>query len=217
MIEGQQSGHGLVSDTPATDSGAAVTPKPAKVVETHIIKDPAAALDAAAKLDPAKATAKVRKPRKPRPPSPAKRMAKRNVAAAAASVARMAAGKAAKAVRARSAASDGECKAAYEAATLHAVASFAELPEKAPLELRLADGTTFIDGAIAVEREALTAEGDRVTYGAAVEIGPEGPPLRITEAWLIAGNGDAVRCEVGSGLVGGGGHHARIPPGHLLF
>lgn len=209
MDDTAQTTHGLVSEVPA--------PKVAKAAETHLIKDPAAALDAAAKLDPAKAIPKVRKPRKPRAPSTAKRAVKRDAAAVAASVARMAAGRAAKAAQKQAGADNAEQRAAYEAAQLHLVDGYALLPDKAELTLRLADGSAFLDGAVSVPRETLRPQGDRVIYAAAIDVGPDGPPVRVTEAYLIASSGDCVRCEVGSGLSAGAGHHAQIPAGHLLF
>jgi hypothetical protein len=75
----------------------------------------------------------------------------------------------------------------------------------------------FIDGAVAVDREALKARGlDRVTYARPIDIGPDGDPVRVDEAWLVAASGEAVRCAIGP-LSGGAGTHAQIPAGHLLF
>jgi hypothetical protein len=91
------------------------------------------------------------------------------------------------------------------------------LPEHADLYLRLADGHAFLDGLVTVPRDHLTIEGGRAIYARAIDIGPDGPPVRATEAFLIASTGDCVRCEIGSSLSGGGGHHAQIPAGHLPF
>jgi hypothetical protein len=67
-------------------------------------------------------------------------------------------------------------------------------------------------------REELVPGGqDRVTFSGKSNSVPKAPPARVTEAWLIAANGEAVCCDLGMGLPSGGGHHAEIPAGHLLF
>jgi hypothetical protein len=56
-----------------------------------------------------------------------------------------------------------------------------------------------------------------VTYAADVDFNADGAPALVTEAWLIASNGEAVCCDLGVGLTVGGGHHAKVPASHLLF
>jgi hypothetical protein len=108
--------------------------------------------------------------------------------------------------------------AAYEATKEHEVGSFAMMPEEGALHLRLATGTTFIDGVIDVSREDLVPanQSNFVTYAKAVNIGPDCGHVTVTEAWLVAESGEAVKCALGP-LSGGNGHHAQIPAGHLLF
>lgn len=117
-----------------------------------------------------------------------------------------------------------DAAADYERAKLAQVDCFAQLPENAALQLRFSDGTTFIDGAIDVERGDFEGSGfvnhetERATYQKPVEFEIHGASASITEAWLIAATGDAVRSEIGTTpLPIGGGHQALIPPGYLLF
>jgi hypothetical protein len=94
--------------------------------------------------------------------------------------------------------------------------SFAKLPEGASLDLRLADGSAFIAGAIEGVCQDVAPAAQGFTYGKDIDIGPEGDLVRVSEVWLIATSGEAVRCAVGP-LSGGGGYHAKIPAGHLKF
>lgn len=108
-----------------------------------------------------------------------------------------------------------EGRAAYAAAVAHEAAGGARL--KGALTLRLASAKEFIDGQIEVAAEDLKAEGKRVLYMKAIDIGPDGPVVHVDEAWLIDEHGDAACCELCGGLSGGGGAHAQIPAGHLAF
>jgi hypothetical protein len=112
----------------------------------------------------------------------------------------------------------------YERAKLAEVDGFSMLPENAALQLRFADGTTFVEGTFEVGRDDFKpsgfvgAETERATYEKPVEFELHAPPAQVTEAWLIAATGDAVRCAVGTvPLPVGGGHQAKIPAGYLLF
>jgi hypothetical protein len=209
-------------DTLVTDTATSAPPPPAVATEqTHDFKNPAAKIDPAAALDPAKAELKVKPPRK-RARKPTKRAAaKRDAAATAASVATMARGRARKAAASDRAASDTEARAAYEAAIEHRRSRYGDLPEGASLHLRFANGDEFVTEAVPVEADALTIDGEgktsRALYQRPSDFVPEAPPATITEAWLIADSGEAVCCEVGIGLVTGGGKHALVPAGHLLF
>jgi hypothetical protein len=185
-------------DQLVTEASTAASP-PAKPAEEKII-DPAAALDEAAKLDPAKvATNPARPARRKRAPK-----RRREAAKSAASAARKGKAGATKsavaATQKRAAADDAEARAAYAAAKLHQVDKFAALPEKAELQLRFANGSEFVTDAAEVSRANLNdAGGGRVTYGVLADFTPEAAPALVSEAWLIADNGDAVRCEVGIG------------------
>jgi hypothetical protein len=129
----------------------------------------------------------------------------------------MAEGKARKAERASCSAAADEGRAAYEAATLHQVANFAALPEGEALHLRFANGQEFVTDGVDVERDHLSVFGGRATYRQACDFPPEGAPIFVKEAVLVAETGEAVFCEVGIGIAAGGGKHALIPAGHLLF
>lgn len=184
---------------------------------THVIVDPAAEIDPAAKLDPAKAKPKAARVRKPRPRKPTKKaVAAKAKAGTAASVAAMHGGKAKKAATAHATAADDELRAAYAAAEAHEVGSFADLPERDELLLRLADVGHFVAGAIEAARADFGPGGQGVTFTKPVDIGPDCDPVRVVEAWVVASSGPAVRCPVGP-LSGGNGQHAQIPAGHLKF
>jgi hypothetical protein len=196
---------------PTARTGEAETPA------TQSNPDPAHALDPLKDGQPVSAPRERAKAPKIRKAAAAKRQRVLSDAEKASLVAKLAAGKARKAAGNDASASRDEGIAAYEAAVAHRVASFDKMPAKGPLWLRLGDGAEFLDGLIDVDRGALKSEGQgRVTYAKPVEIAPEGAPVMIREAWLIAATGDAVRCEVGP-ITGGGGHQAQIPAGHLLF
>lgn len=106
--------------------------------------------------------------------------------------------------------------AARDAALAHQVESFADLPEDAALMLRLSDGKAFLDGTISVAPGEIVPAANGRTYTKDVEIGPDCPPVLVSEVWLVSLTGEAVCCEVGP-LPGGNGHHAKIPAGHLKF
>jgi hypothetical protein len=59
----------------------------------------------------------------------------------------------------------------------------------------------------------------RVTYAKPVDFEPEGEPARVTEAWLIAPSGEAMRSCVGRRRAQRRRRAGwrRIPAGHLLF
>jgi hypothetical protein len=215
-----------MSDEPSienlvTETTPAASPPDVATAKTHDIKDPAATIDPAAALDPAKAQPKAKKVRKRQRKTTKKATAAKDGAATAAKVKSMQDGKARKARAAASAASDDEGRAAYEAAKLHRVDRYGGLPEGARFALRFANGDEFVTEAVPVEADALTIDGEgetsRALYQRPSDFVPEAPPATITEAWLIADSGEAVCCEVGIGLVTGGGKHALVPAGHLLF
>lgn len=112
-----------------------------------------------------------------------------------------------------------DAKGDYERALMNVVATFAAFPKSGPHSLRFADGETFLDGEQIVAAADLRDDANGgVTYGKPIDFAPESPVGRITEAWLIAGSGEAMKCDLGSvGLDVGGGRAARIPAGHLLF
>jgi hypothetical protein len=111
----------------------------------------------------------------------------------------------------------------YGRAQLSRVAFFGNLPSEGELTLRLAAGDTFLPDSetIAVPRDAMiddAAGPDRRAYDRKIDFDGSGPLVRLTEAWLIASNGDAVCCDLGGvGLTVGGGHQGQIPAKHLLF
>lgn len=175
----------------------------------------------AAHIDPAKANQRVsapnvQKPKKRRRKPAAARRAASNKAAAAHDSKAAAAKAKAKAALDQSDAARAEGQAAYAAAVAHEVDSFANLPDDAALMLRLADGDAFIDGTISVAPGDIVPAGFGSSYAKDVDVSPDGPPVTVSEAWLVSLAGEAVRCAVGP-LSGGGGHHARIPAGHLNF
>jgi hypothetical protein len=112
-----------------------------------------------------------------------------------------------------------DAKADYERAKLNAVGTFAEMPHPGPYQLRFASAAaTFLDGSTEVASHDLKDDANgRVTYEQATDFEPDGPASRVTEAWLIAPSGEAMRCDIGAGLDVGAGRLARIPAGHLLF
>lgn len=178
--------------------------------------------DPAAKLDPAKQptqpAAKTARVRKARPKANAKkRVAARDKAATAKHHKSLAQAVAAETGAQADAFSSEEARAAYAAATAHQVPHYADLPEGAAKHLRFANGSEFVTEGVDVPRDHLSVDGGRATYARAADFSPEGAPIKVSEAWLIAESGEAVRCEVGSGLAAGGGHHALIPSGFLIF
>jgi hypothetical protein len=201
--------------TEQTSADSLVTEPP--LSSTHTVIDPAAEIDPAAKLDPAKARPKPKRQRARKKAPSKKAAAKRASAASAGSLKRAHQGKAKKAAAAVLAADADEARAAYEAAKLHIVANYAGLPAEAPLHLRFANGQEFTGEGTEVSREDLRVDGARAVYERLTDFAPEAPPAKVTEAWLIAESGEAVRCEIGVGFACGGGHHAVIPAGHLIF
>lgn len=121
----------------------------------------------------------------------------------------------AEAQRARAAAADAALD--YDRAKAGRVDGFKALPAEGPLALRFADGESFIDGARSVERGEVKVDGFGATYLRAVDFPADGEPHRITEAWLIAAGGSAVRCEIAGGMQVGAGQHGLLPSGFLLF
>jgi hypothetical protein len=106
----------------------------------------------------------------------------------------------------------------YGRAHASRVASFKAMPQDGPYGLRFADGETFFDGVIMVDRTDIKDRELGATYEKPVEFPPEGELAVITEAWLIDRGGDAVRCVLGPpALPTGAGHAALIPAGNLLF
>jgi hypothetical protein len=210
-----------MSDETASAAGLVTEPAPAREkpleLETKVI-EPAAVHDPAAHLNPAKVKQPAPKRKRAKRPPAAKRAATRQSAAKAGDARSEAASAAAIASQEHRRAVSDELRAAYEAATVNRVESFADLPEDGALQLRLANGSEFVEGALAVARNDLpvASQASRRTYARAVDIGPDCGPVRVTEAWLVADSGEAVKCEVGL-LSGGNGHHAQIPAGHLLF
>lgn len=126
---------------------------------------------------------------------------------------------AAKVVATPTTATGDDGKAAYAAAKLHQVGTFEELPENVDgYHMRFAAHGEFVHGAIAVHPGEVSSAGHgRATYDTEVDFSVEGIGATVTEAWLIAGSGEAVMCDLGVGLRVGGGHHAKIPAKHLLF
>jgi hypothetical protein len=183
---------------------------PAPSSPPHV--DPAVALDPTKSAPPPAKAAKVKRP------AAKKRRAATEVAKAARSVVRKARNAVTKAALSNSTASSAECRAAYDAAKVNQVASFAEVPDAEEFQLRFAADGSLLEGVITVEREHLTPHGGgRVTYGGVVNFNGAEAPARVTEAWLIAPGGEAVCCDLGLGLAVGGGHQAQIPANHLLF
>lgn len=180
--------------------------------------------DPAHALDPAKAGQPVSsphanhgaKPKKAKKPTKAKRAAAAAAAAKSKDVKAEASTAAAIASQEHARAHADELRAAYGAAKVHEVDSFDELPEDGELELRLANGSEFVDGAIAVDRADIVPAGFGFTWNRDLDIGPDCAPITITEVWLIAASGEALKCDVGT-LAAGDGKHARIPAWHLQF
>jgi hypothetical protein len=212
MSEQTPSAAGLVTEPATTTTKAVKTPPftDADPDPAHVL-DPAKAGGSVSSPHKAVKRKRVRKPPAKKPakaaapeipsPAPAPPSAEEIEAAATAAAEREAA-----------------AVAAYEATKEHEVGSFAVMPEEGALHLRLATGTTFIDGVIDVSREDLVPanQSNFVTYAKAVNIGPDCGHVTVTEAWLVAESGEAVKCALGP-LSGGNGHHAQIPAGHLLF
>jgi hypothetical protein len=208
-----------IDDLVTSTSPPTGTPAPPEVAtdKTHDVNDPAAKIDPAAALDPAKATPKAKRRRKRSPRPTKKATATREAAATARSVSQMAEGRRRKANAASASASAEEASAAYAAAKANRVASFDELPKGAGLRLRFADGSAFVDDGVEVLPGALDNQGARKIYAGTIDFAPEASSAFVTEAWLIADSGQAICCDVGIGLATGGGSHAVIPPGHLIF
>jgi hypothetical protein len=175
--------------------------------------------DPAAKLDPAKVEPKpAPKPRAKRKASPKKRQSAATAASRAKST------KATTAADVKASADDhaiavhAEGTAAYEAAQLHRVDTFGDMPLNVEdFQLRFASHGGFIDGAIELGLPDLTITGGRASVEKEVNFAPEAPFAHVGEAWLVASSGEAVCCDLHVGLVTGGGHQAKIPAGHLLF
>lgn len=111
-----------------------------------------------------------------------------------------------------------DARADYQRALDGLVKKSSQLPDDKPLQLRFADGTAFLDGFIAVERDALNGDkgGGQATYARPVTFDQRQEAADVTEAWLIGGK-SAVRVRLITALPVGGGRQAAIPANHLRF
>lgn len=202
-----------MTDTPSADS---LVTEPTPFTQPN--PDPAHALDPIKVGQPVSSphVEHGAKPKRQRKPTKAAKAKKRAAADVAASAAAKAAKKAQEASTSSNLAFLDSGKAEHQAALAHEVESFADLPTDAALMLRLADADTFLAGTISVDPGEIVPAANGYTYTKAVDMGPDGPPISVTDVWLVSLSGEAVRCAVGP-IAAGGGYHAQIPAGHLKF
>ncbi len=115
--------------------------------------------------------------------------------------------------------SQDDARKALTKAAKKEVDLFGDLPDTAAITLRFGESNAFIPSIPPrdIERSVLKPAGaGRATLNLEIGFPPEGPPVRVTHAWLIAG-GKSVSCEIPGGMKVGGGAQARIPAGYLVF
>lgn len=112
-----------------------------------------------------------------------------------------------------------EAAGAYAEAITARELGEAAKPADGACVIRFSDGQTFYTGIapIAATPDRFISDGGAAVYDKAIAFDATAAQSKLTEAWLIDGEGGATRCVLGSALMVGGGHDALIPASHLLF